>query len=489
MTTPNRFVGVLVLLLVTSLLHARAPSELSKRLLRIVDRPELRHATFGMEVLSIDTGSVLVAINADKLFTPGSTTKLLTEGAALELLGPDYRFTTRLYRTGPLQSDGTLDGNLVWVASGDPNISGRIRSDGTLAFENIDHAYAGIVPGARAVVGDPLAVVRDLARQVIAMGVRRIQGAVLVDVSLFPEGEAEAGSGAVISPVTVNDNVVDVTLEPGAAEGAPAVLKASPVSRYIRFTSQVTTGAAGSPAEIAFTDDVVGTDGARAVTVAGSVPRGAEGKLVAYKVPQPSRFARDVLVSALEDLGVKIEAPGAQGDPDFSALASSYTADHILATHRSPTLAEEVKVTLKVSQNLHASMTPYILGAALRPKDEDPYQAGFDFEREFLAKAGLDLTSASQADGAGGPGAAFTPDFMCRYLAFMTRQPSSEAFMRAIPVLGRDGTLANELRDSPAAGHVAAKTGTVRLYDALNRKSIVAGKFLVVSATSFFSLT
>jgi D-alanyl-D-alanine carboxypeptidase/D-alanyl-D-alanine-endopeptidase (penicillin-binding protein 4) len=67
---------------------------------------------------------------------------------------------------------------------------------------------------------------------------------------------------------------------------------------------------------------------------------------------------------------------------------------------------------------------------------------------------------------------------MCRYLAFMTRSPSSAAFARALPVLGRDGTLSTEMRDSPAAGHIAAKTGTARLYNALNRSALLAGKGL-----------
>ncbi|HEX4826308.1 MAG TPA: D-alanyl-D-alanine carboxypeptidase/D-alanyl-D-alanine-endopeptidase [Candidatus Polarisedimenticolaceae bacterium] len=472
MTPLNRVTIALALVLPWSLLQAQAASPLSKRLQRITDRPALAHATFGMEVLAIDTGKVLLAINADKLFTPGSTTKLLTEGAALELLGPDHRFVTRLYRTGPIGADGTLDGNLVWVASGDPNISGRIRPDGTLAYENFDHSYAGVVPAARVVAGDPLAVVRDLARQVVAKGVKRIRGNVLVDVGLFPEGEAEAGTGAVISPVVVNDNIVDVTLESGGAAGAPAVLKASPASRYVRFTNQVTTGASDSKSDIGFTADVAGDDGIRTVTVAGSVPAGADAKLLAYKVPQPSRFAQDVLASALEELGVSIDAASVPATPD------AYTADRAVAEHRSLPLAEEIKVTLKVSQNLHASMTPYIVGATLRPKSEDLYQAGFDVEREFLVKAGLDLSSASQADGAGGPGAAFTPDFMCRYLAFMARSRSSTVFAQALPVLGRDGTLSTEMKDSPAAGHVAAKTGTARLYDALNRSSLLAGKGL-----------
>ncbi|HJZ78708.1 MAG TPA: D-alanyl-D-alanine carboxypeptidase, partial [Pyrinomonadaceae bacterium] len=133
---------LLITLLLSLLLLANAPASIAQsntlahRIQNIMDRPEFRHALFGIEFYSLDTGKPIYTFNADKLFTPGSTTKLLTEGTALGLLGADYRFRTRVYRTGPVDREGTLDGDLVLVASGDPNLSGRINLDNTLAFEN-----------------------------------------------------------------------------------------------------------------------------------------------------------------------------------------------------------------------------------------------------------------------------------------------------------------------------------------------------------------
>ena len=154
-------------------LAAQSTSALAERIQRVMDRPEFRHALFGIEFYSLDSNKPIYTLNADKLFVPGSTTKLLTEGTALELMGAEYRFHTRVYRTGAVDRSGTLDGDLVLVASGDPNLSGRVRSDGTLAFENEDHAYDGDVH-TRAVPGDPLLVIRKLAGQVAAHGVKRI---------------------------------------------------------------------------------------------------------------------------------------------------------------------------------------------------------------------------------------------------------------------------------------------------------------------------
>jgi len=459
-------------------LMGQAESPLAERIQEILRRPEFRHALFGIEVYSLDTGKPLFELNADKLFTPASTTKLLTEGAALELLGSNYRFHTRVYRTGPLKPDGTLQGDLVLVASGDPDLSGRLQPDGTLAFENVDHSYAGS-PDTRAVPGDPLLVLRQLAGQVAGHKLRRIEGRVLVDISLFPEGEAELGTGAILSPIVVNDNLVDVTVSPGATAGTGVSLAVQPDTPYVRFINKAQTGPPDSKPEINWATDVTNSEGSHTVTVTGNMPLGKPAILFAYPVPQPSRFAEMAFSEALRQAGITVSPRSAATKPDYKALAAFNRPENLLAEHISPPFSEDMKVTLKVSQNLHASLMPYILSAILALKQTDIPQAGFDLEREFLRKAGLDLSGAAQGDGAGGaPAAGFTPDFIVHYLAYMARQKDFPLFFNALPVLGRDGTLWNIQPNSPAAGQVHAKTGTEAFYDALNRDLLVAGKGL-----------
>ncbi len=160
---------------------------------------------------------------------------------------------------------------------------------------------------------------------------------------------------------------------------------------------------------------------------------------------------------------------------DLTKPAASYVPDQLVAEHVSPPLKEEIKVTLKVSQNLHASMTPLILAATLAPKGSD--RTGFDLEHDFLTRAGLDLSGAQQGDGAGG-NAHFSPEFMVSYLAYMSKQKDFQVFYNALPILGRDGTLFDIQPQSPAAGKVHAKTGTFSAYDPLNRRLLVTGKGL-----------
>lgn len=443
---------------------------LARRVERIMARPEFAHAFFGVEFYDLEAGKPLYRVNGDRFFVPASTTKLLSVGTALELLGPDYRFHTRVYRTGPVAPDGTLEGDLVLAASGDPNLSGRIRSDGTLAFRNVDHSYSGEM-----VDGDPLLVIRELAAQIAAKGVKRIRGRVIVDASLFAGGDREGGTGVVISPIVVNDNVIDVLVTPGSTAGAPAIVRVSPFTSYLRLSAKATTGAADSKLSGDFSEDVTEPDGTHRVTLTGSIPLGHAPQVVPYVVADPAHFAEIVLAEALHERGISAAPRQANETVDPKVLAAAYLEANLLAEHVSPPLGEAAKVILKVSQNLHASLMPRVVGAVLAKKP-DP-QAGFDLEREFLVKADLDVGSASQGDGAGAS-AHFTPDFMVSYLAYMAKQKSYPAFFAALPILGKDGTLYNIQTDSPAAGNVHGKTGTYGIADLLNQSQMVTGKGL-----------
>ena len=453
------------------LLAQRAP--LANRIQRVMDRPEFAHAMWGMQFVSLDSGGrVVYALNENKLFTPGSTTKLVTEGTAMGVLGADHRFTTRVYRTGPVRA-GVLEGDLVLLASGDPNLSARLKPDGTLAFENEDHSYDAD-PNTRAVPGDPLQVLRSLAKQVREHGITRVSGSVIVDASLFAEGERELGTGVVISPIVVNDNLVDVTIGPAANGEGAASLAVSPKTSYVRFINQVKTAPAGTRPSIRWSSDSLLPDGSHIVVASGVFPKGTAPILYSYAVPQPSRFAEVTLAEVLRDAGVAAQPRRYATKPAFVQLRSSYGPANTIAEHQSATFGNEVRVTLKVSQNLHASMTPFLLGA-LRGKDSST--TGFDVERDFLTSLGLDLSGAQQADGAGGD-AHYTPTFMTSYLSAMAKRPDMPIFLAALPILGRDGTLFDIQDKSPAAGHVFAKTGTFAVGDPLNRRLLVTGKGL-----------
>ena len=282
---------------------AQRASSLTDKINEIQSRPELVHATFGVAVYDIDAKKQLYGLNAEQLFTPGSTTKLLTMGTALALLGADYRFHTPVYRTGPV-SGGTLRGDLVLVANGDPNLSGRIVGD-TLGFSNEDHSYAGQGDSVSKTIGDPMFVMRHLASQIASTGIKRVDGRVVVDVSLFPQGERELGTGVVISPVVFNDNVVDLLISPGDKPGDSLRVRVSPDLGVVRVVNEATTGAPGSRPGVR---RMVMRDSSGVVTVrlVGTYAVGGAPLVATTSVDDPAEFARRALVAALREAGITV---------------------------------------------------------------------------------------------------------------------------------------------------------------------------------------
>jgi D-alanyl-D-alanine carboxypeptidase/D-alanyl-D-alanine-endopeptidase (penicillin-binding protein 4) len=450
--------AITIVALATSPALAATPT-----LAQIVARPDLQHAIVAGAVYDLDSHKMLFAHNANTLMEAASTTKTLTNGTSLALLGPDFRWTTPVYRTGAVDPSGVLHGDLVLVASGDPNLSQRIQPDGTLAFENEDHAYDGSYD-TRAVPGDPLAVLRELAKNVRAAGITQIDGSVIVDTSLLPDQGPEVGSGVILSSIVVNDNLVDVTMTPGANVGDPVTIAVSPETPYVKFVVKATTSAAKSEPTIDY-DDVPGA-GTHTVTIKGMQPQGAP-MLYTYRVPEPKIFAQDAFTVALNGAGVTVNAPVKPAPFDHATASASYVNANLVAKHVSPPLSEDVYVTLKVSDNLHAGLMPYMWAVYVAHATSDYLKAGFAQEHKLLQGAGLDLAGAAQQDGLGGF-AFFTPNFMVHYLAWVSAQTWFPKFERALPILGVDGTLFNIQNDSPAKGKVFAKTGTWGSADLLN---------------------
>ncbi len=450
-------------------LLALAPAPLAAHLAQLLQTPAFAHANFGVAVYDLDRHRIVYQQNANHYFLAASTTKLVTEGASLALLGRNYRFTTNVYRTGPVDENGVLHGDIILRASGDPNLSGRLRPDGTLAFENEDHSYDGQVI-TKAVPGDPLAALASFAQQIAAHGVHAITGRVIVDDSMYGNNSPEAGTGAVVSPIMVNDNIVDVTITPGAAAGDAVTYAVSPQTSYAKFVNKARTCAPGARAGITLLDNDADNAGVETVTLTGCLPARSPAILYAYDVPSPRRFAEMAFTDVLARSGIDITQSKTDERVDPAKLAPLYQDRNIIASHQSPPLTEDVKVTLKVSDNLHAATMPYIFG-------NGDLAAGFARERRWLQTAHLNPDDVVQNDGLGGQ-AYIQPQFMVRYLAFLHSQPFFPDVAHALPVLGRDGTLFDIQTGSAAAGKVMAKTGTWSHGDALNGRQLVSAKGL-----------
>src|SRR5439155_15369657 len=162
-----------------------AERNLRQRIEAAINAPDYRQATWALLLIDSKTGEVLFDHNADRLILPASVTKLFTVAAALIALGADFVFETPVYRRGDIRG-GVLFGDLILVAQGDVTLGGRTDDQGRLAFKNNDHTYAGPVgTPAELTDTDPLAGLKNLARQIRKSGITHVKGEVLIDERLF----------------------------------------------------------------------------------------------------------------------------------------------------------------------------------------------------------------------------------------------------------------------------------------------------------------
>ncbi len=438
------------LLILALPLSARA-DDLADKIKAVLSRAEYRHARWGLLAVDAETGKAVHELNADQLFAPASVTKLYSCAAAYLALGPDHRFSTPVHRRGEI-TDGTLDGDLILVASGDLTMGGRDGKDGKMAFVDDDHTYTHPASTTHGVTAtDPLAGLEDLARQVKKAGVRKVSGDILIDARLFDSSPASGSGPRTVSPLLVNDTVVDVIIRPGEKAGDKASFTLRPETAYARIDVDVRTAEKGKPPSVRV-ERLPG----EAFVVRGTVPVGSGPLVRICPVADPAAFGRALFIETLRREGVEVSASPHKAPT--ASLPEAYDKLPVVATHRSLPLSESVKVILKVSHNLMASTLPLLLAAKNGRRSQPD---GMRAQGRLLAKLGVPVDAISLESGAGGgDGDRVTPRATVELLRAMRKREDWPAFEAALPVLGVDGTLSKIGVGGPAKGKVMAKTGT-----------------------------
>ena len=474
---------IVPVLSVGALIAVPAPAQaaengLSTLLDEVIDGPDYKHASWGALVVDAKTGAVVYSRNPDAMLAPASVTKLFSCAAALIALGPDHTFETPVYQRGILFKN-TLRGDLVLVASGDPTLGGRTTKGGKLAFKDKDHTYANSgLMDSELTDTDPLAGLNDLAKQIKKAGIDQIDGEILIDDRLFARTRGSGSGPDAVAPIVVNDNVIDIAVEPGAEPGDAAKVTTRPETAFFHVDSLVTTGDEKAGADVSIL-----AVGPNQFAVRGKIGKGHKPVVRIYPVDEPTLFARTLFIEALRRNGVKATAsvlrPGGTNLPEKSA----YEKLPKLATFTSPPFKEAVKVTLKVSHNLYASAFPCLVAAA---EGGTTVEAGLRHERKLLKELGVDVGAISFGGGAGGAPSDFvTARATVQLVQGMAKRPEWEAYKAGLPVLGVDGTLAESVKpDSPARGMVHAKTGTLIWFDSANDRWLLKSKALAGTMTT-----
>jgi serine-type D-Ala-D-Ala carboxypeptidase/endopeptidase (penicillin-binding protein 4) len=438
---------------------AAATSSFAKRVDTLLGAEPASKGEWGLLVADAETGQTLFEQNAAKYFVPASNMKLFTTALALDKLGADFRFHTTLESAGVVSSEGELSADLVLVGRGDPNLSNR-----KFPF-NLKEEFDG--PPERALA--------ELADALVAKGIKKISGDVIGDDSYFPRERYPNGweiddmvweYGAAISAIVVNDNTVTVTLTPGqVGDAVQAVV--SPHTPDFLMDNEVTTSAANAKPDLTLTRE----PGAHLVVVRGTLPEKSAPRKLVLAIEEPALHAATLLKALLEQRGVPV-------DGGVRARHETITAEGItptvLAEHVSIPLGDSVKLVNKISQNLH---TEVLLRTAMR-------QAGtwnsFDdvakFAAGFYARMGIAAQDIIQTDGSGlSRHDMVTPRAMLSLLRYAQTRPWFESFFASLPVAGVDGTLEERMKNTPAAGRVHAKTGSVEHVRTLSGFADTAG--------------
>lgn len=357
---------------------------------------------------------------------PASTMKMLTSAVAFERLGPKYQFSTDVLYDGTLSPDGTLTGNVYLRGDGDPSLSGRYLQ------------------------GGPSAPMNYLADQLVSRGVKRVTGQVIGDASAFddqriPEGwltrYLQAGYAARVSGLSLNENLVWVTITPDG-------VKLEPATSAIPLVSNVRT-VAGGGASLSVRRQSDGT-----VLVSGRIGRNSPPRRYEYVVEDPATFATGALKAALVAKGIAVD-----GGIRLGTTPSNATK---IASIKSPTLDRIISAMNRESINHFAEL---LMRDAVRGPQRDRQgsaASGQALMRHFFAtKVGADSTALDVHDGSGlSTLDRVTPREMVKMLAYAHRASWGPWFHASLPVAGESELLKRRMRGGAAQGNLHAKTGT-----------------------------
>ena len=457
-----------VLLLLTGSGPARGQAAVSEAIRAFVNDPELAGAAIGISVIDVGTGRTVGAYQPQLALIPASTQKLLTTAAALDLLGPDHVFTTRLLLTGEL-TDGTLHGDLYVVGGGDPALGSP---------------YHEGVPGRRATLDRWTDAVRRA-------GVRRITGRVVGDGSYFGTAGSAGGwpwsdlgnyFGAGSYGLNFHENFYFLDLLQRSRVGAiPPVQRTRPGVPGLRLTNELRSGPRGSGDQAYIYGAPFGYDN----YVRGTIPAGTGRFTIKGALPDPPLYVAQALTEQLRAAGVTVDQPATTARLVGSG---AYADGRTLDVYRSPTLTGLVDRTNLRSNNLYAET---LLRALNKSRGRENHELASTAElTAWLTARGLDVSAVRLEDGSGLATRNYFPAaFMT---AFLRDRAGDDRWRASIPLAGRTGSLRSALRGTAAEGRLWAKSGSlggVRAYAGYARRpdgselafSIMVNNFTVES--------
>lgn len=433
--------GICWVLLVSCSVWARAQNPVAAEVAKLQKHPGLVHAAWSFMAMYADTKDTIARFNEQTALSPASVMKTVTTGAALQILGENHTFKTRLYVSGKTTPDGILNGDLIIRGGGDP----------TLGSDKWKESVA-----------DTLFL--NIYRLLRAQGIRLINGNIVADASVFEELMAPPGwnwgdignyYGAGPSGLSICDNLVVYCFKSGKAGDSTSLFRMIPDIRDMRIRNSVTAGGSGDNAYI------FGSEYGSLRYIRGTIPANSDSFCVKGNMPDPPRFAGMLVKEALERWNMPVMGTVVT-DREWTAPPDYKNTELVreIGSVQSPRLASIVSAVNLFSNNLYAEHLHKAV-SAFKTGTGSNYSSNAIIT-DFWVKKGLDPAALFMMDGSGlSRGNAVSMANLVRMLELISRDKTAEAFKNSLPVAGKSGTLRNLCKGTRAEGNLMAKSGTM----------------------------
>jgi len=436
----------------STFLHAQ-PQPFKQKLESLSSDPVFSHAGVGVCVMT-GNGDMVAEINSDKMMVPASNMKLISTGAALFKLGPEYRFSTDIAHDGKIE-DGILNGNLYIVGNGDPTTG----SKDTLAtdLESLFAQWMQIIRSAG---------IRQINGHIIGDG-RWLDGMPEEPTWLWSDLGTYYGTGA--TGLTFYENMMSFSVKPGPEPGAPVDIRPYyPSCSWMKFTYNCTTGSKGSGDKLymytsgfAPVAEIQGTFG---------VDRGSKRVDCSNKFPEYTCAV--YFKNFLEKRGIgcsggaadfRLRTGWTEGRITRKGLDTHGDSLKIIGTTYSPTLERIAYATNHASNNLYAEILLRTLGK--EDRGSSCYDSSYVALNDVLRKMHLGTSSGIYIqDGSGlSRQNLVSADFFCRFLGAMMDSACFESFIWSLPFPGGSGSLSYNMKGVPESirSRIRVKSGSM----------------------------
>ncbi|ABG58636.1 D-alanyl-D-alanine carboxypeptidase/D-alanyl-D-alanine endopeptidase [Cytophaga hutchinsonii] len=422
-----------ILFFLTSLVQAQV--SWNSQLKPILEDSLLKRAQVGISIRDITANTLVFEKNAQQAFTPASNLKIVTTAAALELLGSDYRFVTKVLYTGNIEA-GNFSGTLYVKGSGDP----------TLGSDKMTAA------------GSYQTLVRNWVTALKNKGITAFTGNLVIDPTHFgynaiPNdytwGDIGNYYGAGSYGLNINENQNVIAIKPGTSLGSiTTILSITPKDTSCVYVNHVKTGAAGSGDQ----SIVYSSPYNPFVYIEGTVPAGSTYNVKA-SISDPARLLGQLLTKEMAVQGIqwKGEMRVLTQDDTIPDTTNWIT----LLEQRSPRLKEIAVYTNLVSNNLYAECL--LKEIAFNKTGIGSTELGAAAVKKYLKKIGVDTSGLVLRDGSGmSPFNSISPNQLTSLLA---KQQANTVFVGCLPTAGKEGTVAHICKES--GGKIRVKSGTM----------------------------